>query len=73
MKKNVGSTDKIIRIVLGVALGALFFTKIVTGGLGIALLIAGGVLLATAFMNFCPIFAVFGTSSCAVNPKESSK
>jgi len=69
MKKNVGSTDKIIRIVLAIVLGVLFFTKTVTGGLGIALLIAAVVLLATAFMNFCPVFAMFGTSSCAINPK----
>ena len=41
MKANVGNTDKLIRIVLAIVFGTLFFTNTVTGILGMALLIFG--------------------------------
>nr|WP_249028284.1 DUF2892 domain-containing protein [Nonlabens xylanidelens] len=44
----------------------LFFTNVVTGTLGVILLIVGGVLLATSFMNFCPLYAVLGINSCPI-------
>ncbi len=60
MKKNVGNLDKWIRIVLGVALLSLLF--IIPGGWRwIGLL--GAVLIVTAFINFCPIYAIFGLST----------
>ena len=69
MKKNVGNLDKIVRIIIAIVLGVLYFTETVTGGVGIALVVAGGVLLATTFVSFCPIYALFGLRSCPVDPK----
>jgi hypothetical protein len=66
MTANVGSTDKIVRLVL--ALGAVvfaFFIGIATA-LGIVLLVVGVVLAVTAFTGFCPIYRVFGMSTCPV-------
>ncbi len=60
MKRNVGVTDKWIRIVLAIIAGALFFTKLLTGALGIIVLIVGIILLLTALINFCPIWALLG-------------
>ncbi len=60
MKKNVGNTDKWIRIVLGIVL--LSFILIIQNNwrwLGLIGLIP----LATAFLNFCPIYALFGIST----------
>jgi hypothetical protein len=60
MTRNVGNADKWIRIVLGVALLSLLF--ILSGGWRwIGLL--GAVLIVTAFINFCPIYAIFGLST----------
>ena len=57
MKKNVGSADKMIRIVLGVVIVALgIYFKSWWGLVGI-------VPLATAFMNWCPAFSLLGVSS----------
>jgi hypothetical protein len=64
MVKNVGTVDKVIRIVLGVALIALIFilqVPIKWGGLIMA--VVGVILIATALMNWCPIFRVLGISS----------
>jgi hypothetical protein len=57
MKKNVGSADKMIRIVLGVAVVALgIYFKSWWG-------LAGIVPLATALMNRCPAFSLLGIST----------
>jgi hypothetical protein len=64
MKKNVGSADRIIRIVLAVVFAVLFFTNTVTGTLGIVLLVLGGVFLLTALMGTCLLYLPFGLSTC---------
>jgi Inner membrane protein YgaP-like, transmembrane domain len=56
MKKNVGSTDKIIRILLAVLFAIFIFTNVVTGWLAIVLGILAVVFLLTALLNFCPIW-----------------
>ncbi len=58
MKKNVGSIDKIIRVILAIIIGALGYYYQTWWGL-VAI-----VPLATAFMNFCPLYPIFGISSC---------
>ncbi|WOI22349.1 YgaP family membrane protein [Nonlabens ulvanivorans] len=66
MKKNLGNIDRIVRVLFAVIVSILFFTNVITGTLGIILLIVSGVLLATSFMNFCPLYAVLGINSCPV-------
>ena len=57
MKKNIGSADKMIRIVLGVGIAALgIYLKSWWGLVAI-------VPLATAFINWCPAFSLLGISS----------
>ena len=63
MKKNMGSADKIIRVVLAVVFGILYFTGTVTGALGIVLLIVGAIFLITPLINFCPLYSVLGINS----------
>ena len=64
MKKNMGSADKIVRIILAAVFETLFFTGTVTGILGIVLVILGGVFLATSLISFCPLYSIFGMSTC---------
>ena len=52
----MGSTDKIIRVLLAVLFGLLYFTDTVTGTLGIILLILGIVFLLTSIISFCPLY-----------------
>ncbi|MFN8374054.1 MAG: DUF2892 domain-containing protein [Anaerolineae bacterium] len=60
MKTNVGNMDRIVRLLLGVAIIAagLYFQN----WLGLI----GVVLIGTAFISFCPIYAIFGISTCPV-------
>lgn len=56
LKANVGTADRMIRIILGLALLSLLF--ILDGGIKYIGLI-GIVLLLTAFIKFCPLYAIF--------------
>lgn len=57
--KNVGSVDKVIRIILGLVLLALVFVGPQTpwGWIGI-------IPLATGLIGFCPLYSVFGINTC---------
>jgi hypothetical protein len=65
-KINEGSADRVIRVVLGVVLLALYFMGTVTGTLGWVALVVGVIALATGAVGFCPLYAVLGLSTCPV-------
>ncbi len=67
MKKNVGSIDKVIRLILAVGLFSLFF--ILEGNARYWALV-GVVPLATALMNRCLIYSIFGLSSCPLKSQS---
>ena len=63
MKTNMGSTDRIVRIILAVIMAALYFTNVVTGTFGIILLILAIVFLVTSLFSLCPLYLPFGLST----------
>ena len=63
MKKNMSSMDRIVRIVIALVFGALYFTNKVTGTMGIVLLVLGVVFILTSFISFCPLYTLFGIST----------
>ena len=69
MKKNMGSADRIIRTIVAAIIAVLFFTDVITGTVGIILLVAAGVFLLTSIVSFCPLYAPFGLSTCSVKGK----
>jgi hypothetical protein len=60
MKKNIGSIDKVIRILIAVVIAILFFTKVITGVLGIVLIVLAAVFVLTSLISFCPLYLPFG-------------
>lgn len=64
MKKNMGNTDKIIRIALALIFAVLYFTDTITGTLGLVLVILGGVFVLTSLVSFCPLYAIVGLNTC---------
>ncbi|MBC8212148.1 MAG: DUF2892 domain-containing protein [Gammaproteobacteria bacterium] len=66
MKKNVGSIDRAIRTIAGIAAIAAYAMGMLAGTMGIVALVAGVVLLGTAAMGWCPPYAIFGISTCKV-------
>jgi hypothetical protein len=67
MKKNVGVTDKWVRIILAVIIVALSFAKVLKGTAEIVLLVIAFILLLTTIVSFCPIWALLGIRT---TPKE---
>jgi len=63
MKPNVGTIDKIIRIALAALVAILYFTNVISGTLGIVLLVLAAVFVLTSLVSFCPIWAVFGINT----------
>ena len=63
MKANMGSTDKMVRIIIAIVIAILFFTNVISDTLGIILLILAGVFVLTSFISFCPLYFPFGIST----------
>jgi hypothetical protein len=60
MKKNMGTADKVIRILVAIVIAILFFTNVISGTLGIVLLVLAGIFLLTSVVSFCPLYLPFG-------------
>ena len=70
MKKNMGNIDRGARILFAVLVGVLVFTNVITGMLAYILLGISGILVLTSFISFCPIYTIFGASSCPAKKAE---
>lgn len=65
MKKNMGKVDKIVRLVLAILFSGLYLAGLVSGTVGLVLMILAIVFLLTSLVGFCPLYAPFGLSTCA--------
>lgn len=63
MKKNMGMADKVIRILIAVVIGVLYFTNTISGTLAIILGIVAVAFVLTSFISFCPLYLPFGIST----------
>jgi hypothetical protein len=63
MKRNMSNTDRIVRVVIAALFAYLYFGGIVTGTLGIVLVVLGAVFLLTSVIAFCPLYAPFKFST----------
>jgi hypothetical protein len=63
MKKNMGIADKFIRVIIAVVILTLYFTNVISGILGIVLIVLSGVFILTSLISFCPLYTIFGISS----------
>ena len=63
MKQNMGTTDKIIRLAVAALVAILYFTHVITGTLGIILLVLAGVFVLTSLISFCPLYPILGMNT----------
>jgi hypothetical protein len=59
----MGSTDKIIRVMISILLVVLFATDVITGTLGWVIIGIAAIFTLTSFVGFCPLYTIFGISS----------
>lgn len=60
----MGSVDKTIRIIIAAVVAGLYYAGTISGTLGIVLLVLAGVFVLTSLVSFCPLYTVFGISTC---------
>jgi len=70
MKKNMGTTDKIIRVLLAAVFAFLYFGQVVSGTAGIVVLVLAAVFLMTSMVSFCPLYTLVGVSTCPANKED---
>lgn len=64
MKRNIGSTDKIVRIVLAIAIGYFAYsTDFESNWIQYILLTVAGIMLVTPIIGFCPLYKLFGKNT----------
>jgi len=63
MKANMGSTDKVIRILTALLIAVLYFTNLISGITATILLVIAAVFLLTSFISICPLYLPFGIST----------
>ena len=63
MKRNMSNLDRIIRVIVAAVFSFLYFGNIVTGTLGIILVVLAAVFLLTALISFCPLYLPFKIST----------
>jgi len=63
MKKNMGTIDKVIRILIAVVVVVLFFAHVISGVLAIILLVLSAIFVVTSLLGFCPLYLPFGLST----------
>ncbi|MBL7915754.1 MAG: DUF2892 domain-containing protein [Bacteroidia bacterium] len=66
MKKNMGTADRIIRLILAAVFALLYFTGTVTGTFGIVLMVFAAVFALTSVVSFCPMYPLVGLNTCPV-------
>ncbi len=56
----MGNADRVIRLLAALVVLVLYFTNVITGTLGVILLIVAAIFIVTGIIGFCPLYAPFG-------------
>lgn len=64
MKKNMGNTDRMIRVLIAIAIAILSYTNVISGTLELILLVVACIFALTSFIRFCPLYTLFGINTC---------
>ena len=65
MTKNMGNTDKMIRLSLAALVAVLHFMGIISGTLALVLGIFAIIFALTSLVSFCPLYTLVGINTCA--------
>ena len=71
MKANMGTVDRLVRLIVAVAIAGLYFTGAIGGTLAVVLGIVAVVFALTSVVGLCPAYLPFGISTCRRSPTTS--
>ncbi len=64
MKKNMGATDRLLRVIVALIIAALYAKGTIAGATGIVLMVLAIVFVLTSLVSFCPLYLPFGMNTC---------
>jgi len=64
MKKNMGTTDRLIRVIIAVVIAILYFITIISGAMALVLVGLAVILVLTSLVSFCPLYVALGITTC---------
>lgn len=68
MTKNMGTTDRTLRVLAAGVIAVLYFAGAITGPLAVVLGVLAVVLLVTSAIGWCPLYTPFGLSTRKTAP-----
>lgn len=63
MKKNIGTIDKAVRLVVAAIILLLYFTNVISGTLALVLIVVAMILTLTSIIGICPLYMLFGINT----------
>ena len=70
MKKNVGTGDRFLRVMIGVIALIVGLSGMLEGTVKWVALGVGAVMVVTASVQFCPLYTLLGINTCKVKSKK---
>ena len=70
MKKNMGNLDRGLRVIVSLILAALYFMDIITGTIGIIVLVFACVMFLTSVVGNCPPYTLMGINTCKLKAEK---
>jgi hypothetical protein len=64
MKKNMGTADKSVRVLLAIAVAVLYYFDVIGSTLAIVLMAFAIIFLLTSLVSFCPLYTLLGINTC---------
>lgn len=64
MKNNMGKADRMIRVLIAIAVLILFWQDVISGVLAYVLIAISVIFLLTSLVSFCPLYTIFGIKTC---------
>jgi hypothetical protein len=71
MKQNMGTADRIIRMLAATAIAVLYFTHFITGVAGLVLMVFAVVFFLTSLIGFCPLYTLLGITTCRTKREKA--
>ena len=63
MNKNMGTADRAIRVIIALVIVGLYAANVISGTLGIVLIVLAVFFVLTSFVSFCPLYTLFGLNT----------
>ncbi|WP_276482282.1 YgaP family membrane protein [Paraflavitalea pollutisoli] len=70
MKKNMGALDRIIRLLVAAVIVYFYYNQLISGFVGILLLIISIVFVLTSLVGMCPLYILLGIQTCRMKKQH---